>query len=148
MVWFLVLHISTLLGWISALLYLPVLISSSSVPGSDSGHVPARFDSVARFLFTRVATPLALAAIIAGTAVFLIELNTTAWLMAKLTLVVGLVVCHTLVGLLVVRAEVGEHRGLRWKCLSLAVVICALILGILWLVLAKPSADTLLGGLL
>lgn len=143
MVWFLALHIATLLIWSGALLYLPALIAARPDQLANIDHSPKQFDSVARFLFTRVATPFALAAIISGTAVFLINRTTDPWLIIKLTLVSGLVVCHCLAGLLVLRAEARRSRHIRAFSLLLAAMIATLMLGIVWVVLGKPPEEAL-----
>jgi uncharacterized membrane protein len=136
---FLVLHIMAIPLWAAILLYLPTLVVGglpvrvNEYPASQAG------DSLARFLFTRVATPLALAAIVAGTVVFAINRTTAFWLIAKLALVALLVVCHALTGLLIIRAEADQVRRPRTWWWALASAESLLMLGILWLVLAKPT---------
>ncbi len=151
MIWFLLLHISALLFWSAALLYLPTLIIQEALPqgsvadSETSTAMEAETDTVdsrARFIYTRIATPAALLAIVAGTLVFLPGYSIDIWLLAKLTLVTGLVVCHVLVGLMVLRAEGGKNVEL-W-CRLLTFIICLLMLAILWLVLSKPSQEDLL----
>lgn len=151
--WVLVLHISALLMWCAALLYLPVLIIGITDERVDlhKTHRPAH--TVERLVFTHLATPAALIAIIAGTVVFVFNRTIDGWLIAKLTLVVGLVVCHTLTGLLVLKTtgrteESGEDMPLNSKsvtvqCVLLELTQGILILAILWTVLAKPSVGTL-----
>lgn len=137
MLWFLVLHIIALLLWVATLLYMPALIAARG-----SHHLPLQepinpFDSIERFVFTRIATPAALTAIIAGTLVFVIDRTIDPWLIIKLTLVAALVLCHIAAGLLVMRVEQGGTPLVPW-CIALA-LISALLFGlILWLVLAKP----------
>ncbi len=144
MVWVLTLHIATLLIWCAALLYMPVLVAGHRDRRQDSPELYRPFDSVERFVFTHVATPAALAAIITGTLVFLIDRTLDAWLMVKLTLVSGLVLCHALVGLLVLRAEAaargeGDDSRLALWCRLLPWVSLALMMAIVWVVLAKPG---------
>lgn len=139
MLWFLVLHIAALLFWGACLLYLPALIASSARDGATMQVPPNPFDSIARLVFTRIATPAALLAIFAGSLVFVVDHTVTVWLVAKLTLVAGLVFVHTLLGMLVLRLEARNGRPLRIWCLLLAVVACALITAIIWIVLAKPA---------
>lgn len=151
MLWFLVLHIAALLFWGACLLYLPALIAGaerdeSHSDGADSEstaisepHNP--FDSIARFVFTRIATPAALLAILAGSLVFLVDHTVTVWLIAKLTLVTGLVFVHTLLGMLVLRLEARNGKPLRIWCLVLGLTACALMAAIIWIVLAKPVLE-------
>lgn len=138
MLGFLVLHIMALLFWAASLLYLPTLITGrhqGQVKLSDPGHCT---DSLARFLFTRIATPAALAAIMAGTVVFALERITAFWLILKLALVALLVVCHALTGTLILLTESQRVKHpRRWGGLLIAIELL-LMTGILWAVLAKP----------
>jgi protoporphyrinogen IX oxidase len=139
MLLFLTLHIMAIALWAAILLYLPTLVVGglpvrvNEYPASQAG------DSLARFLFTRVATPIALVAIISGTMVFLILRITAAWLIIKLTLVTLLAVCHALTGLLIMRTEADKVRRPRAWWWALASAESLLMLGIVWLVLAKPT---------
>lgn len=144
MLWVLVLHISALLVWCAALLYLPVLIAGIDARRADMADMRRPFNTIERFVFTHLATPAALLAIVSGTLVFVLNRTVDIWLIGKLTLVTGLVVCHALAGLLVLRAdavngEEGKSRALQLRCGLLAGVVCVLITAILWVVLAKPS---------
>ena len=140
MLWFLVLHISALLFWCASLLFLPSLIAGSVAPGR--GHTSISTDgedSAARFVYTRVASPAGVLAIIAGTLIFLPGYSVDVWLVIKLTLVVMLVVCHTLIGLMLMRAE--EKKSVQPWCRILLVVMGVLMIAIVWLVLTKPSQE-------
>lgn len=153
MLWLLVLHIITMLFWCAALLYLPALVAGIEGGVANMTGERRHFHTLERFLFTHVATPFALAAIISGTLVFMIDGTTAPWLIAKLTLVTAMVVCHALVGLLVLRSEAtialddsqaSGQKSLRPWCLLLAAVVTLLIVAIFWVVLAKPSLAFLL----
>lgn len=153
MVWLLILHIAALLMWCASLIYLPVLVAIA--PRARASFVePSRaLPTIERFVFTHVATPFALLAIVAGTLVFVINNITHPWLILKLTLVVALVISHALIGLLLMRTElhiahggVGNSRtGLparfRYSSYGLLAAVCGLIAAILWLVLAKPALE-------
>ena len=144
MVWFLLAHMAALLIWSAALLYLPLLVGTSvgASPAIDQQSTP--YDSIGRFLFTRIATPAALVAIITGTIVFLINHTVDVWLIVKLTLVTALVLAHTLAGLLVLREEkLGKQRHIRLLSLALTTFLCLLMAAIVWVVLAKPSMEWL-----
>lgn len=140
MVWFLLLHMAAILIWVATLLYLPIMMSAYPDTPPDIDRKPQPYSSVARFLFTRIATPAALLAIIAGTVVFLLNRTVELWLIVKLTLVTALVFAHTLAGLLVLYAErSSKRRHIRTLCRTLLAVLCLLMAGIVWVVLAKPS---------
>lgn len=139
MVWLLLLHMAALLIWAAALLYLPIMVGAHPDTPPDIDQKPRPYSSVGRFLFTRIATPAALVAIIAGTVVLLLNRTVDPWLIIKLTLVTALVVAHTLAGALVLRAEQPEKRGhIRVLSLILLGVLCLLMTAIVWVVLAKP----------
>lgn len=135
MPWLLTLHIAALVCWCAGLLYMPALIA---VTGRREAAGPDRHAAITRMVFTLVVTPAALLAIISGTAVFLANQLVAAWLVAKLTLVTGLVVCHVLLGWLIVHIERGSEKlGPLW-CALLGGTSAALMVGIIYLVLAKP----------
>lgn len=142
MLWALVLHIVTLLFWCAALLYLPTLIAGSparqvALPASRYAH-----DSLSRYVFSHVATPAALLAILSGTAAFLFDRTTEIWLIIKLTLVTGLVVCHALAGLLILRLENSPGKSPQPWCWLLSGALVALMTAIVSVVLAKPALDS------
>lgn len=141
MLWVLVLHIIALLFWVAALLYLPALVAAVDAERAEISESPARHASLARFVHTHVATPAALAAIMSGTVVFLLDRTVEVWLMAKLTLVTGMVICHAFTGLLILRVERGAVAKVWLWAWLLAVILCALMAGIIWLVLAKPTLE-------
>ena len=139
MLGFLALHIAALLFWVATLVYLPVLLANSQNRQSPLSESPHQYDSAARFVFTQIASPAAIVAIIAGTVVFAINGATHLWLIAKLTLVALLVVGHTLIGLLVIRLERNDGKSVQPWCNLLLIFFCLMATGIIWLVLAKPA---------
>ncbi len=141
MLWFLVLHIIALVFWIASLLYLPALVAGHEGRRSPVEVRVNPHNSIERFVFTRIATPAALLAIIAGTLVFVVDRTVDGWLVIKLTVVTALVVCHVGVGLLILRMEQGEDRPLRGWCVLAAGAVITLFSLILWLVLAKPDVE-------
>lgn len=150
MLWLLMLHIAALLVWCAALIYLPVLVATPqtrAAPAPSASSAP----SIERFIFTLFATPFALLAIVSGTLLFILNETTEPWLIVKLSAVAGLVICHALLGLLLVRVEmidrpsetdggvVGPARSVRLGSYLLLAAVFGLIATILWLVLAKPG---------
>ncbi|MDH1623373.1 Uncharacterized membrane protein [Pseudomonas sp. NFACC19-2] len=130
------LHFMALICWCGALLYLPAMIaagtrSSDEMFYRDHAHLT-------RTVFNLIATPAALLAIGSGTALFLRESIFDPWLIVKLTTVAGMVLCHALCGVLILRIERAAEPALRRDCLLIALLLSALIGATLWLVLAKP----------
>lgn len=138
MLWFLSLHIIALLFWVASLQYLPVLLLKVARNKTEITEYPRKHDSVARFVFTHIATPAALIGIFSGTIVFMLNWTVEAWLIAKLTLVTLLVACHAATGVLVLRAEEEIEGPLQPWCGLLLAVMTVLVIAIFWLVLAKP----------
>ncbi|RZL62854.1 MAG: hypothetical protein EOP81_14920 [Variovorax sp.] len=135
MPWLKLLHISAVIVWCGALLYLPAAVVAAGVPvngAASSGSPPLRR------IFTGVATPAALIAIASGSAIFLLQGPLVPWLIAKLALVALLVLGHGACGMLILRVERNERRGLHGLGVAVSVTTVAWLLGIAWLVLAKP----------
>lgn len=147
MIGILTLHVVALLSWCAALLLLLGILGSAHATTRSGPRLTLVFrhnDSLVRMLFTLVASPLALLTILSGTAVFLISLTTAPWLIIKLSFVTVLVAGHTLAGLLILRLE--KNRSVRRPSWLLALALGAVMLIILWLVLAKPDGLSLQGG--
>lgn len=134
MLWLLLLHISAVICWCGSLLYLPALIAGSFSVGEERKHQALTFK-----VFSRIATPAALIAIISGTALFLTGGIIDRWLMVKLTLVVILVLCHALTGWILIRTEQApDKNSLVLPCAVIGIIVTMSIPAIVWIVLTKP----------
>lgn len=130
------LHFAALLCWCGTLLYLPALIAAGTRRSEplfyrDHAHLT-------RLVFTLVSTPAALIAIGSGTALFLRDEILAGWLIAKLSTVAGVVICHALCGVLLLRMEHEPERSINVQCALIGAVVASFIAATLWLVLAKP----------
>jgi len=143
MLWVLSLHISALSFWAACLVYMPALIAGTIARDNSIEEPPRPCDSVPRYVFTRIASPAAVLAIIAGTLLLLLDDAIGSWMIVKLTLVLGLVLTHVLAGLLIMRAESAKRQARRMWCWCVAGASCLLLVSIIWLVLAKPSSAVL-----
>ncbi|WP_133127387.1 CopD family protein [Legionella nagasakiensis] len=140
--WLLLLHISAMLCWCGALIYLPALIFGTA---AQKIHLQEKNQAgLLRMVFNLILTPAALMTIVSGTLVFIKMRIFTVWLMLKLTLVVGLVICHVFNGWLILRMEERLPRYLSVLCFFCGIFSIVLILAIIWLVLAKPHLEVLL----
>lgn len=144
MIWFLLLHIIALLIWGAGVLYIPVVLAGAAKSANEFESNPPKHDSIARFVFTHIATPAALIAMVAGTIVFLLNHTTEFWLIAKLTLVTMLVLTHAFLGLLITRAEREQYQYMRLMSWVSSVVLILLMVLIIWLVLSKPEVPEVL----
>jgi uncharacterized membrane protein len=97
------LHLATLLVWCAALLALPLMLK-----WPRSGPAGGKHDALRRLLqatYTRLATPAAVIAIAAGTALLFAAKAFEPWMFAKLVAVALLVALHVRIGLVL------EHLG-------------------------------------
>ncbi|CAH0262637.1 hypothetical protein SRABI70_03255 [Pseudomonas sp. Bi70] len=130
------LHFTALIAWCGTLLYLPALIAASCRSPQRAerpGH-----PQLNRTVFNLIATPAALVAIGSGTALFLRDGTFGIWLVAKLTAVAVMVICHALCGLLILQCERQPRPALTIVCAALGGITLGMIAATLWLVLAKP----------
>jgi putative membrane protein len=130
------LHFIALIGWCGVLLYLPALIATGTRSSAElfyRGHA-----HLTRTVFNLVATPAALITIGSGTALFLRQTLFDPWLIAKLTAVAGMVICHALCGVLILRIEREPNSSVGRACVLIAALVAMLISTTLWLVLGKP----------
>lgn len=130
------LHFTALIAWCGTLLYLPALIAASCRSPQRAerpGH-----PQLNRTVFNLIATPAALVAIGSGTALFLRDGTFGIWLVAKLTAVAVMVICHALCGLLILQCERQPRPALTIVCAALGDITLGMIAATLWLVLAKP----------
>lgn len=138
MPWLKLLHISAVILWCGALLYLPLAVAAAGGAQRRPVALGDAQDEILRALFIYGATPAALLAIASGTWIFIWQGTLGAWLLAKLALVALLVLAHASFGLLILRLERGQ-RGRR-AALLVGALLLPLLLAIAWLVLAKPGA--------
>lgn len=142
MPWLKILHISAVIVWCGALLYLPLAVAATGGPHRRPVALGNPQDEILRGLFIWLATPAALLAVASGTWIFVWQGTLGVWLLAKLALVALLVLGHGSFGMLILRAE--RQQSVRTAALFLAAVLPLLMLVIAWLVLAKPGGS---GGL-
>lgn len=137
MPWLKLLHISSVIVWCGTLLYLPMLIRAVALrSGNATPPVPTLLP---RTVFIGVVTPAALLAIGSGTLIFVDTGLIAPWLMFKLAVVGLLVLGHGSCGLLVLRAERADSRGVALFCVVLQMLLPVLLIAIAWLVLRKPA---------
>ena len=155
MLWVLSLHILTLSVWTASAIYVPLILlnqsrlhSPSDATDSVFQNMPHGIDSMARFVFTHIATPIAIISITAGTAVFLINQSHHFWLLAKLTLVTLLCIIQALLGLLIIRAERGNYHRMSLFCWLAIIGFATLMITIVGIVLGKPATPAWVESLL
>ncbi|MGU3493716.1 CopD family protein [Xanthobacteraceae bacterium A53D] len=142
------LHIAALSIWCAGLLALPLILQiygRREEIRTQAGF--SEFRLLVHHAYTRVVTPAAIVAIVAGTALIPFRGLADTWLMAKLAVVAGMVMVHAWLGHLVVQAS--EGRGsYRMPPPLLTLPVSIVCMGsILFLVLAKPDLQWLIEAL-
>ncbi|MCW8107860.1 CopD family protein [Alteromonas ponticola] len=144
MLWFLSLHIISLFIWTASVLYVPVLIAMQTQKAKRFMHHPTGMGSVARLVFTHIASPAAVVSIIAGTLTFVIGDIVIFWLLVKLTLVCLMVIFHACLGLIITRFERENTDKLELYSWTLFVALSVCMVSILCIVLMKPAEPEIL----
>lgn len=138
MPWIKLLHIVALLMWCGALLYMPALLLHQYARPESSETFHTHAPPIPRMLFTALATPAALLAIVSGTLLFLIYGLSGGWLTVKLVAVAGMVMAHLACGWVILRLEQGFHSWIRTVAGAAALLALLCIFTVLLMVLAKP----------
>ena len=133
------LHISFVAVWVAGLFALPRMLARH-----DRAVVQAEFAQIRRathFGYIWVITPAAILAISTGAALIFMRDVFTVWIFAKLVLVTGLVAMHAWVGhtIIAVAETQGQHEPPEPLLPTMA--IFGLVIGVLFLVLAKPELE-------
>ncbi len=134
--WIKFVHLTALLAWCACLIALPTLLALT--PTMEGKVSRRRLRAGTRFIYIALASPAAVVAVVSGTALIHVMQVYAPWFFAKLTLVAAMVLFHAGCGKLIL---VLRERPQSWRpgvLLALAGLPCALILGVLWLVLAQP----------
>lgn len=131
------LHISAVLFWSASLLYLPGLIAGTH--RNDCKQESLReLHSACRLVYTGIASPAAVIAILSGSTLVLLAADIGGWLVLKLLVVSGMVMLHIHFGRLVAGLE--RARAMRpagaWR--SLVVPAGVMIVAVIYLVAGKP----------
>lgn len=139
------LHISALALWCAGLILLAIVLhlhGRRDEIRTQAGF--AEFRLLTHYSYTLVISPAAVVAVVAGTVlIFALEVL-DAWMLAKLIAVAGMVLVHAWFGHLIAQAGAGNGTY-RVPPAALALIVLIPLIGlVLWLVLAKPSLDTLI----
>jgi len=129
-------HIAFLVVWSACLVYFPLLFVEHHGTGDDLRR--EQLVLLQRWIYAKVMTVSALAAIVAGTWLVFERGFGGGWLHAKLALVLGMALFHGYCGHLMVDLK---RRGFRYPRLfyrALPAIPAALVLGVLYLVSSKP----------
>lgn len=138
-------HIAAMLCWCAGLVALPLLLISYSHAHRQVRY--SEFRLLTHYGYVAFATPAAVIAVVAGTALIFAAEVFDLWLIAKLAFVSVMAMAHAWIGHLIEQSGqqrrgqgVDPARGYRmpYPGIALAAILPA-IGAILWLVLAKPD---------
>ncbi len=147
-VWLKIIHILSVSVWMAGLVSLPGLyVQRAHVADRDALY---RLQRMVRFAYVVFVSPAAFLAVASGIGLIFAREVFVSWMSAKLALVGALVVVHTLTGLVIIRLFDEGQVYPVWRFIGATALALALILGVLFFVLAKPDfefADFLPGAL-
>lgn len=137
--WLKLIHIAAIAVWMAGLLSLPGLyVQRAHVLDDDQLY---RLQRTVRFAYLALVSPAAFVAVASGTALIFAHEVFEPWLSLKLALVGALAVVHSLTGLVIIRLfREGEIYPV-WRFVAVTALTMVLVLGVLYLVLAKPPMD-------
>lgn len=134
-------HLGFLALWMAGLLALPQMLARH-----DRGLLKSEFTQIRRathYSYVWIVSPAAVLAIASGAALIFVREVFTVWLFAKLILVAGLVAVHVWIGHTIIAVAETEGRHEPPDALVPGLILVALVLAILFLVLAKPELQEL-----
>nr|WP_275897801.1 CopD family protein [Pseudotabrizicola algicola] len=130
-------HIAGLLCWCAALVALPLLLHHYRGVRAQSRFTEFRLITHSGYIL--FATPAAVIAISAGTALIFAADVRAEWLWVKLVFVCGMALVHAWLGHLILRSGESGGRYVMPQPLIALVLLFPQISVVLWLVLAKPD---------
>lgn len=136
-IWLKVVHIAALSLWVAGLFALPALLAAH--PRVEDRVALRHLRAKTRFTYVGIASPAAVIAVIAGTALIWAAQVHGAWLFWKLVAVTGMVVYHVLCGWLLGALFRDPFRYPSSRLASLVVAPAILAPLVIWLVTAKPG---------
>lgn len=141
MIWLKALHLVAIAIWSAGLVCLPGLYARRR---SGDRALQQQLPRLVRFLYVGILSPAAFVAIGSGTALIFLRQPYHPWFSIKLALVGLLVVAHIINGLVIVRLFEAGNLFPFWRFLALAALTLAVVLAILFVVLAKPEFSDML----
>lgn len=135
------LHIGLIALWIAGLVAMPRMLArhDKGTPRVEYG----RIREATHYGYVWALTPTAVLAILTGGLLIFLRDVFTVWLFGKLVLVAALVAIHAWTGHTITKVAESDGSHEPPDALGPTLIICALVSGILFLVLGKPD----LGGL-
>lgn len=134
------LHIATIAVWSAGLLVMPLLmLQRRRITETAEAEQLYR---ITRFVFVAMTSPAAVVAIGTGTALIFLQATFNEWFTLKMVLVGAMAMLHVTAGVLLAGMYTGGRRIGPFGAWALTAGYAVLIVGVLWVVLAKPAIDS------
>ena len=133
-------HLATIAIWSAGLIVLPFLFLQRRL--LTAGPDLDRLHRITRFVFVAMTSPAAVVAIGSGTALIFAQGTFKEWFTLKMVLVGAMVMLHVVAGLVAMRVFEPKGRFGSRSSTLLTSAYLVLIVGIIWVVLAKPDIDS------
>src|SRR5262245_2425867 len=134
------LHLATISIWSGGLIVLPFLFRQRMA--HVAGPEFERLHRVTRFVYVKTTSPAAFLAIGSGTALVLLQGTSQEWFTLKMVFVTGMVMLHVVAGLVTTHLFEPDGRFGLPSCIMLTGAYLALVVAIVWVVLAKPAINS------
>jgi len=133
-------HLAAIAIWSGGLLVLPLMFRQRQ--GLAPGPELDRLHRFTRFIYVGMTSPAAFVAIGSGTALIFLQTTFVEWFSLKMVLVGGMAMLHVVAGLVMAQLYEPGGRFGRVAMATLTTAYTVLIVGVIWLVLAKPNIDS------
>ena len=133
-------HLATIALWSGGLLALPFLMWQRRL--LPEGPDLDRLHRITRLVYVELSSPAAFLAIASGTGLIFAQATFSEWFTIKMALVGLMAALHVVSGLVIHKLFLPGGTFGRLSLVSLSSGYLILILGIIWVVLAKPEIDS------
>jgi putative membrane protein len=133
-------HLGAIAIWSGGLIVLPFLFwqRRSLMAGTELD----RLHRITRLVYVELTSPAAFVAIASGTALIFLQATFVEWFSLKMVLVGIMAMLHVVAGLVLHQLFLPDGRFSRLSAIALSTAYVVVIIGIIWIVLAKPHLDS------
>ena len=133
-------HLGAIAIWSGGLIVLPFLFWQRRT--LTAGTELDRLHRITRLVYVELTSPAAFVAIASGTALIFLQATFVEWFSLKMVLVGIMAMLHVVAGLVLHQLFLPDGRFSRLSAIALSTAYVVVIIGIIWIVLAKPHLDS------
>ena len=133
-------HLGAIAIWSGGLIVLPFLFWQRRT--LTAGTELDRLHRITRLVYVELTSPAAFVAIASGTALIFLQATFVEWFSLKMVLVGIMAMLHVVAGLVLHQLFLPDGRFSRLSTIALSTAYVVVIIGIIWIVLAKPHLDS------